>query len=69
MDIEHHEVYRVGYMENWSDASKDSDSFVQYLDNLDWLVIVELLPGKAMQVFSSNVYEMQGLLQKTSHCE
>ena len=35
-------------MEHWSDASEDSDRFVQYLDNLDWLVFVELLPGKAM---------------------
>ena len=48
MCIEHHELYGVGYMEHWSDASEDSERFVQYLDNLDWLVIVELLPGKAM---------------------
>ena len=45
-------------MEHWSNASEDSDRVVQYLDNLDWLVFVELLPGKAMLVFSSNVYEM-----------
>ena len=41
--------------------------FLQYLDNLDWLVFVELLPGRAMRVFSSNVYEMWGLLQKRKH--
>ena len=45
-------------MEHWSDASKDSDRFVQYLDNLDWLLFVELLPGKTMRVLSSNVYFM-----------
>ena len=56
-------------MEYWSDASDNSDRFGQYLDDLDWLNFVELLPGKAMQVFSSNAYEMRGLLQKTSHCE
>ena len=48
MLIQHLELYKVGYMEHWSDASEDSDRFVQYLDNLDWLVFVELLPGKAM---------------------
>ena len=56
-------------MEYWLDALDNSDRFVQYLDVLNWLDFVELLPGKAMRVFSSNVYEMRGLLQKTSHCE
>ena len=51
-------------MEHWSDASEDSDRFGQFLDNLNWLVFVELLPGKTMRVFSNNVYEMRGLLQK-----
>ena len=36
-------------MEYWSDASEDSDRFVQYLYNLDWLEFVELLPGKACE--------------------
>ena len=48
MCIQHHELYKVGYMEHWSDASEDSDRFVQYLDNLDLLVFVESLPGMAM---------------------
>ena len=46
--MQHHELYKVEHMENWSDASEDSDRFVQYLDNLDWLLFVELLSGKAM---------------------
>ena len=33
-------------MEHWSDASEVSDRFVQHIDNLDWLVFVELLPGQ-----------------------
>ena len=46
--MQHYELYKVGHMEHWSDALEDSDRFVQYLDNLDWLVFVELLPGKVM---------------------
>ena len=56
--MQHHILYKVEHMEHWPDASEVSDRFVQYLDNLDWLVFVELLKGKAMHVFSSNVYEM-----------
>ena len=26
-------------MEHWSEASEDSDRFVQYLDNLDWCLL------------------------------
>ena len=33
-------------MECWLDALDNSDRFGQYLDNLDWLDFVELLPGK-----------------------
>ena len=67
--MQHRGLYKVRHMEYWSDASDNSDRFGQYLDDLDWLDFVELLPGKAMRVFSSNVYGMRGLLQKTSHCE
>ena len=55
-------------MKYWSDVPDNSDRFGQYLDDLDWLDFVELLQGKTMRVFYSNVYEMRGLLQKTSHC-
>ena len=36
--MQQHELYKVRHMEHWSDASEDSDRFIKYLENLDWLV-------------------------------
>ena len=46
-------------MEQWSDTSEDSERFVQYLDNLDWKVFVELLPRRKSdkEISKSDVYQ------------
>ena len=46
--MQHCGLYNVIHTENWSDASDNSDKLSQYLDDLDWLDFVELLPGKVM---------------------